>query len=190
LSGKADLLHVDKSSANLGQDYAARSLESREECLNQIKFTVSPEAVLGRNLIFMDDVRITGATERRVEQVLLPMQPNCLVIAHVAVFNIDQALNDPSVESRLNTTLVKGVNDILELVEANRFELGSRALMMILRDPKELDACVSRFPVHWLARFLEAADIIGEAFVAEYKAGLAIVKKAIDVRKGPYISHK
>ncbi|EKX46334.1 hypothetical protein GUITHDRAFT_107940 [Guillardia theta CCMP2712] len=186
VTGDADLLVVDRSSANFGKDYATRSLTEREATHKAMTYTVAEEAVFQRNLIFLDDVRITGATDRAIERMLLPMRPKCLVIAHIAVFDQDQALSNPAVESMLNSSVINGVEDIATLVESGRFDLGGRALRMVLQDPEALTACLSRFPLVWLRRFIAAADLIGEEFTEQFREGLQVLRAAIKRREGHY----
>jgi hypothetical protein len=184
LINEADMVHIKASELLVARDYASLGAEDRHHFLNSVEYTIAPEEIKGRNIVFLDDVRITGAAERTMERLLVPMRPRVLVLAYVATLDHELAMKDPTVESRLNTSEIQGMSDIVELVKEGQFELRLRALKMILKSPtNEVRACAYGFPLQLLRDIINGAEAIGQAFLQTHQDQIAVVNCVLQERQ-------
>ena len=85
-----DVVQIYKDDV-IDAEYASLSQEGRRAALADINFAVDPALVRGRRAVVLDDVRITGTTERAVAAFVLAHRPRSLTMAYLATFDPAQA---------------------------------------------------------------------------------------------------
>ena len=178
-------VHKDKVAAT---NYAAASPEEREKELSSIGFSLGSHRLTEGPVVILDDIRITGAAERTMLDVLREQNPRLVTLGYVAIFDRVQAQHNPGVENDLNASVVSGVSDLVPMIEKDNFELNIRTVKMILATPvEELAEFASIIPVELLGRIASGAEATGSDFMNQYATGYHAIKTAYDARRGQYV---
>jgi hypothetical protein len=125
------VVHVHKSSL-VGFEYAASSPEAREKVLDSIAYDPDGHSFDDKPVIVIDDIRITGSAEKRTRKMLDEFKPKAVIFGYIALFNEVAALQDSSVEDRINHSYVKDLNDVLDVWKEDGAILNIRTLKRIL----------------------------------------------------------
>lgn len=170
------LLKIHKGNV-LASNYAAASSEDRQRELKSISFSLDGHSVEGKHAVVLDDIRITGAAEERMLEVLSEGRPTYITLGYIAIFNAVQAANNPSIEHDLNHGLIQGATDLLPAIKNDNFDLNIRTLKMILDEqPADLEAFISACPDSLVQQLYRDATNTGVAFVEHYKTSVAMLK--------------
>lgn len=163
-------------------NYAASSLAERQAEMASQTFTLD-ESVDGKQVLVVDDVRVTGMTERvSFMATLADSRPHSVVFSYVAMVCGDLA-DDPSVESRLNLARVTSILDMLPSIERGEFGLTIRFLKKALAsDPKTLAYFARHCPRALLEEMLDGARGSGEKFARANHGALTLIEKEMSLR--------
>lgn len=129
-------------------DYASATHQERAEELDAIEFSLRGQSVKNASLVVLDDVRITGATERRVMQPLSEQNPRHIVLGYIASLDQELAQSRPSIEAELNGQDSVSLIDILEYISNDDFDLNIRTLKFILSHHPEAELSTFNQEVH------------------------------------------
>lgn len=169
------IIHVYKNRV-AGTDYAAASPEARLKELDSIGFSLEGRNIDGKLIAVLDDIRITGAAEYKILEVLEPKNPSIIGLGYVAVFNQQQAAVSPSVERDLNLSVIKNVLDILPAVAHHNFDLNIRTLKMVLGSEAALrEEFLLRIPDELFEQIARGSVDTGPDFVRAYQQGFDMV---------------
>lgn len=152
-------LHIIR--AWVGSDtYAMASLEERQRQLPAGGQHVDHGLVKDSVVIVIDDVSITGSTERAIQLHMEPAQPKTLCFLHVAEVNREEALQNASIENVINKTITPTLGNFLALIEEDNFRLNSRVFRTIMEtsttDMRELNRFFSKVPSKLLLAMYDA----------------------------------
>lgn len=142
-------------------DYANSSKEEREADLGGIGFSltepVNPDALY----VVVDDVRVTGGAER--EMLTLLEEGGAREVLCLNYFQVaDGLLGSPEIESVLNTWAVKGVQEMLTLVQHPDFCLTIRFIKRLLGlSEQDFNRFLQGAPNTLLARIAEYINLTG-----------------------------
>ena len=115
-------------------DYGFLSKEKRKGLINQDSFFINREQFRGKFLIFIDDVRITGAHEEKlIDELAKRKLKNDAMFLYFAEYFGDQ----PEIEAKLNFSAVKNVVDYVELAKSPNHHLIVRPIKYILSQNEE-----------------------------------------------------
>ncbi|GHT80394.1 hypothetical protein AGMMS49543_00540 [Betaproteobacteria bacterium] len=169
------LLQVYKSRV-AASNYAAASQEARQQELDTISFTLEGRSLFGKHIILVDDVRITGAAERKILEAILPAAPRRLTLLYLAGFRENVA---PQTEDNLNAAAVGGLAEIAAFIQTEHFDLNIRTLKRILSaPPAELADFLSGLSVRLIEQLLRGALATGTEFTTRYAAGYQRLRMA------------
>lgn len=84
-------------------------------------------------LIFVDDIKITGSHERRIKELLERYGIKNEVIF---VYLAEYTGSDPTVEDKLNHSMVKNLTDITRIITEQDFLFNTRVVKYILKNPE------------------------------------------------------
>jgi hypothetical protein len=126
-------------------DYGKLSQEERENVLSKEILSLNEEVIKNKFVLFVDDIRVTGAHERVVQKMVNKY-------SHTAYMHLYYAEAAPSipphVEDILNKYAIKHLNNLIEILEGKHY-LSARMVKEILRMEERL-----------FNRFLEATNNI------------------------------
>lgn len=116
-------------------DYGRLSVEQRDERnrRKQRSRFLDPDDFVGKHVVLVDDVRITGSIERSVLDLLLEVEVLSMTIANLVKLDPDAARTQPQLEDKLNHAAVRNITDIHRLMTTPQdFVLTTRAVKFIL----------------------------------------------------------
>lgn len=112
-------------------DYGALGVKERERRLSTDNYHIDKEALIGKTVIFIDDVKITGSHERRMENLL----KSCgfdgdVIFCYYAEFTGE---GHPSIENYLNyNDLDDGLQSIQDIIIRDKVLLNTRLSKFIM----------------------------------------------------------
>lgn len=115
-------------------NYADLPGDERRRLLAGDRIYINKDFIAGKYLLFVDDCRITGAHEEKLEAFL---QYEGLANDHTFVCYASYAGDDPSIEARLNHAAVRSVEDMIELAREPGHQITTRAVRLLLETPVE-----------------------------------------------------
>lgn len=124
------------------EDYGNMTSEERTEAMSGDAFYTDVSFMKGKTVIILDDVRISGAHEKKILDMLekLGAEPSHLIFMYYAEMIGN---SDSRVENRLNYAYVKNIDNINTLIKSGWFSLNTRVVKYILNT--EHEACKQFF---------------------------------------------
>lgn len=126
------------------EDYGAMSAEQRMELIGGDAFHMDLKFMCNKLVLFMDDIRITGAHEKTIissasinlasdtEDRYSTLDEWCTPwFLYYAVLSNDQI--DPSIENELNYAAITGLKDIINMMYQRDFTFNTRVVKYILK---------------------------------------------------------
>jgi hypothetical protein len=169
------LIHVYKSRV-AATNYAAASQAERQKELDDIGFSLEGRDITNVPVAVLDDIRITGAAEKKMIEVISPKRPSHLTLGYIALFDAAQAAASPHVENDLNISVVKSVIDLIPAVQNDNFDLNIRTLKLILAaNPEDLEKFLDACPENLTRDIYRGTIATGPDFVRQYSAGQQIL---------------
>lgn len=165
-------------------DYAERTLEERQELLQDEGRYINESYVRGKKLVFIDDVRITGTHEVKVNHLLAARGlDNERYFAAIARYTG----SDPSIEHRLNHCYVRGAEEVFELAFADGYRVTTRAIRQVLREPvARLEKLLPLAPFNFIVEAYHAALVKEYHLLPDYKESFALLRSRFDAITGKY----
>ena len=152
-------LHIIR--AWVGSDsYAMASMEERARQLPAGGQHVDHGLIQGSVVIVIDDVSITGTTERAIQAHIEPAEPAALCFLHVADVDQEQALANSAIEDAMNKMVAPTLDTFRMLVMTGNMRLNSRVFRTIMEtsttDPAGLVRFMRSVPDHFLMTMYDA----------------------------------
>ncbi len=142
-------MHIFKYVSSHSQDhnYARVSIEERAKILSATKLSIDRERLKGKTLVIIDDAFITGSSERKVLETVRGVGAREIVTLYILRMDERVASTDPGVESRINQTHIKRLDDLVPIFQPGAYRVNLRNCKFILEsDPADV------------ARFVAALD--------------------------------
>lgn len=115
-------------------DYGKMSSEERDAAISSDIFSLDTGFISDEDvLVFVDDIKITGSHERRIQELLKRYGIKNEVIF---VYLAEYTGSDPTVEDRLNHSMVKNLTDITRIITEQDFLFNTRVVKYILKNPE------------------------------------------------------
>ena len=117
-------------------DYGALDMQSRQALIINDRYHLDREFLLGKTLIFTDDIRITGSHELIVRNLLKRFE-----LDNEAYFLYYAQLQNkeihPNIENKLNYHSVHSLRHLEEVLSAPSFRFNTRVVKYLLNAPAE-----------------------------------------------------
>lgn len=158
-------------------DYGFLSKEKRKGLINQDTFYINREQMRGKLLIFIDDVRITGAHEEKLVDVLNTRKlKNDAMFLYFAEYFGDQ----PEVEAKLNFSAVQSPLDYVELTKSEDHHLIVRPIKYLLgQEQSSFNMLLEKLAPKFLQKLYFAAVSEGYFAIPLYQNNLTSLKVAL-----------
>jgi len=129
-------------SYSYNHDYGRMNYEERMSAIKGDTFHLDREYYLNKIVLFIDDVRITGAHEHRIIERLKNFklhneQSKCTFI-HLYLAELLNKNVNPEIEHHLNTFAVNSLDDIYNLIIEKDFEFNIRNVKFILNSEPQI----------------------------------------------------
>lgn len=120
------------------EDYGSLSSEDRMKLIGSDGFHVDKEFIVGKTVIFLDDIKITGSHERVIQRMCdeyrLDSNSYYMFLYFAELTNSDI---HPSIENELNYAYVKNLLDLDSIIKNENFLLNTRVVKFILNSSYE-----------------------------------------------------
>lgn len=117
-------------------DYGTMSPTERDNAMNGDAFHIDAEFAKDKILIFLDDIRVTGSHERRIDAMVdeYKLDNKCYYVYFASV-------EDPTIEANfedyLNLNSITSLVDISKIIRNEEFTYNTRVVKFILNAPHE-----------------------------------------------------
>jgi hypothetical protein len=124
---KQDKIHRDQSYDN---DYGLMTKEERVKAITSDLFSMNPKFIDEKDiLVFIDDIKITGAHEDRIKSLL---QRYDITNECIFIYLFEYTGSDPKTEHRLNHHGVSDLLDVNDIIRNDEFIFNTRVVKFIL----------------------------------------------------------
>jgi hypothetical protein len=161
-------------------DYSMMSLAQRQDFIATDVIRIDEAVLAGAAVLVIDDLRVTGFHEDRLASVLTTAGVPVATFAYLVTID---GRDDPTVEQRMNTTTVDGVDALLPLAGGAGFILNSRVCKLILgAPPTDVERLVAALPTGLLAELVAALEGNGYAVMSRYRAAYDLMVATLSRR--------
>lgn len=129
----AKLVKINNDDSFVG-DYASFSGEKREELMKKSALGLEG-SVAGKKLVIIDDIRITGAGERRLVNFFSDKGPSEIFLLYVAIADPAYAATNPQIESIINHSWMDSLEKLGTVMTSSRYLINARVCKYILSYP-------------------------------------------------------
>jgi hypothetical protein len=163
-------------------DYGFLSAEQRRGLIAADSFSLNREFIRDKLLLFVDDVRITGAHEDKMRDVLAHEHlENEAMFVYFASYTGDQ----PDIEGRLNFAAIAGLDDFITLTREPRHHVIIRPVKYVLGRPlAELEPALPRLADDTLFGLYYGALAEGYYAIPSYQGSFALLRAEKERRAG------
>lgn len=116
------------------QDYCTMSKDVRKEMLKGDTLYINKDFIKGKTLLFIDDATISGAHEEKMEEFL---KSSNIDNEYIFCYYVRYLGKNSSIESQLNRSGIRTVDDYIELVNEPNHHIVVRAIRFLLDLPPE-----------------------------------------------------
>lgn len=116
------------------EDYGALSASERLKLIGNDSFYIDKEFIKNKDLIFIDDIKITGSHEFMIKKMIneFNLENNYSIIYFSELININI---NPNIENFLNYHYVESLEEINDIIINSRFVFNTRVVKFILSSP-------------------------------------------------------
>ncbi|GAB3742278.1 hypothetical protein GCM10028816_51720 [Spirosoma lituiforme] len=162
-------------------DYGNLTLEERIRLIGNDSFQVDSAALLGKTLIFIDDIRITGSHQHVVERMMAQYG-----LKNPCIFVYYGQLTDPNVhpniENYFNYYAIRSLADLTPIIQSSQFRINTRLVKYILNhSPADAHSFLEQQSGAFLNELYDMA--LGNEYhlIGEYEPTLTLVAQLLDV---------
>lgn len=118
------------------EDYGEMSAKERYKLISGDKFHIDKAFIEGKQLLFIDDIKITGTHERIILKMLneYEIDNNCYMLYFAELINRNIS---PTIENFLNNFSVNNLNDIDYIINNEQFVFNTRVVKYILNSSED-----------------------------------------------------
>lgn len=119
-------------------DYGAMTEEQRTHAITSDDFYIDGNIIKDKVLFFIDDIRITGSHERRIESLLKNVGFDGTVVFIYYAELMSSSIVHPNIENELNYAFVKNILDIDWIIKNEEFIFNTRVVKYILKQSSDI----------------------------------------------------
>lgn len=153
------------------EDYGSLNAQERLNLISTDTYHIDTRFLTNRLCIFLDDIKITGSHEMVVRKII---QQNNLEGKFMFVY-FAELLNDkiaPVFENYLNYHFVKGMDEIVTLLQHSDTQLNTRTIKFILNEKNQINSLILEVPKEILHKIIDYAIGNNYHLMNEYKGNL------------------
>ncbi|MFN8711514.1 MAG: phosphoribosyltransferase family protein [Bacteroidota bacterium] len=165
-------------------DYGNLSFEERFNLITQGTYHIDKVFLSNRNVLLLDDIRITGSHELVLKQQIerLSIEGNFMFLYFAELVNTSIA---PEFENVLNYSEVKDVSSLLELIRGKIFTFNTRVIKFLLSTgSNDLQLLLENVPPEFLLRLCDLAYGNNYHLMNEYRTNLHTIQQHIHTHHG------
>lgn len=167
-----EMTHVHRD-MTYNNNYADLQADERRKLLAGDSQYFNRDFVKGKHIIFVDDVRITGSHEEKLESVLKALKlPNGRTYAAFCRYTG----NNPAIEGKLNHCYIRDAKDLVRIAHEHGHIMTTRAIRLLLEyDNHKFDELLQQAPDVFLESAYHAAIVKGYNKIPEYEQNFRVL---------------
>jgi PRTase ComF-like len=114
------------------EDYGELDAAARIKLIGNDSFHIDRTFLQGKTLLFLDDIKITGSHERMIQRMIEQYGLNNSRFLLYYAELIDRTIH-PNIENHLNYYSVKSIEDLIPIIQSERFAINTRIVKYILQ---------------------------------------------------------
>jgi len=158
-------------------DYGSLSIAERESLMNRNILWIDEDSLRGKKLIVVDDLRVTGAHEKKITQ-LVEKSASEVLFCYVGRL---VGSYQPSCEAHINQSAVGSLADLKDIIRRGHFHVNARVCKYVLSygDATELSHFLSNVPEQVLSTLDLCIQGDGYHLMTEYMRNYEILRSAL-----------
>jgi hypothetical protein len=158
-------------------DYGNLDYQERIKLISNDTYYIDQNYIKNKTCIFVDDIRITGSHEDIVNRTLEHYQVKGEFIFVYFAELVNKEIH-PNIENYFNYFFVKGVKDVLTIIQKDEFQFNTRIIKYILRlDKKSIDLFIVNLSLQLLKDIFYLAISNNYHTISEYQDNLSLIHK-------------
>lgn len=159
-------------------DYGNLKQTEREELMRQTPLFIDNQACRGKYLLVVDDLRVTGAHEKRLRELLYTTGAKAVYFVYVAEWK-EQV--EATIEHKLNHEWVKSVENLKYIIDNEEFKINARVCKFLLSYPSlpDLENFYRSLPASLLLEINNAIRGDGYDLMLAYREHYEVLLSAI-----------
>ncbi|WP_428224741.1 phosphoribosyltransferase family protein [Flavobacterium sp.] len=157
-------------------DYGNLSFEDRINLISNDTYYIDANFIANKLCIFLDDIKITGSHEHTIDKILAQndIKGEFFFVYFAELVNKDI---HPNIENFFNYYAVKGVNEIIEVINRDDFQFNTRIIKYILKlDKSDFNQVMDNISKDRKDEFFHAAISNNYHKIEEYVENLIVLK--------------
>lgn len=119
------------------EEYGTMTAEKRKEMIGSESFHTDPLFLKDKFVIWLDDIKITGSHQERMEEMITRLDLNkymrdCIFVYYAELLD---PTSDPTIENYLNLYSMKSLLDLDKIIKNDEFIFNTRNVKYILNAP-------------------------------------------------------
>jgi hypothetical protein len=112
-------------------DYGTLDFEERVKLISNDTYYIDKDFINNKFCLFLDDIKITGSHEHTINKILIQ---NNLKVTNIFIYFAELINKEihPNIENYFNYFAVKGIKQIIEIVNRDSFQYNTRVVKYIL----------------------------------------------------------
>lgn len=162
------------------EDYGEMGVDQRRKAISSESFHIDREFLKDKFLIFMDDIRITGAHEERIKEMCWRLKLDEVCDYMFLYFAEADDSVEPQIENMLNHAYVSTLVDVNNIIANEEFIFNTRVTKFILaNDINEFDLFLTFQSKTFRHTLLHYAIGNGYHLQDEFKENISILKRML-----------
>lgn len=118
-------------------EYGTMSIEERKNIISSENFHTDKDFLTNKIALFLDDIKITGAHQERMEEMIYRLKLNKVYKRAYFVYyaQLTDPASDPTIENHLNMFSIKSLLDLDKIIKNDEFVFNTRNVKYILNAP-------------------------------------------------------
>jgi hypothetical protein len=166
-------------------EYESLSADDRQAIVRSMGLSYQGPSLAGKHLIVIDDIRVSGAHEQVLIELLREHQPAAITFAYLVRVDAAQGQADARIEQRLNNWAIGSIEALRELIRSEPTLLNARVVKRILLWPRTheaLNELLVDLPDTVLTRLYKAALADGYHRMPAFQGAFACVEAIMQER--------
>jgi PRTase ComF-like len=166
-------------------EYESLSADDRHAIVRSMGLSYQGPSLEGKHLIVVDDIRVSGAHEQVLIELLSAHLPAAITFAYLVRVDAAQGQADATIEQRLNNWAIGSIDALRELIRSEPTLLNARVVKRILLWPRTHEALselLADLPDTVLSRLYKAALADGYHRMPAFQGAFARVEAVMQER--------
>jgi hypothetical protein len=171
------------------EDYGELDAEQRMKLIGNDSFHIDRNFLVGKTLLFLDDIKITGSHERMINKMRDEFNlENDTYLLYFA--ELENKTIHPNIENQLNYYAVKSIFDLNDIINCLSFKINTRIVKYILKtDFSSFRIFIQNQTNDFISLLYNMALGNNYHIIEDYKTNLDYIKNNFIIKNHKYFHH-